>query len=729
MADAHAGSDSTWDFFLVHSSAAKPRARELYDLLVEQGAKPFIDAETISAGTTWDASLDVALRESSIAVVMVSESFDDAHYANEEVAMAISCFRNYGAPLVYPVYVDGMSPAADAPYGLNRLQGDTVAEGDSMEQVAAKLMQRLRHVRTASLPTAERRAQRSELVVDWQGSGSNTYRSIQRALDEAGPGATVEVHPGVYEESLTITQPVNLVGVGDVDAIIIQAFNGTAVTLTADGGSLSGLTIRQKGGTFQYQAIDVAAGLPSIEGCIINGGAHSAIRIRGTASPVIQRNIISGTAKRGVELGDNASVQLLDNWIDGLAEDGVWIGGSAHAIVRDNQIDDCILSGIHLNDDARVRIKANTIARCGHGIFARERSYATIKNNVVESSRHGGLAFVDGGAGIVSRNHIRYSEHDQVMLSTTGEVIFEENLIDAGRAAGIAVRDRSHATLARNVIEENQGDGVSVVNGRCTVYENWVRGNTGDGVWLSDCDHSTVRLNIIEDNGANGLNLFESLVMVEHNRIDGNDAMGIEARGGEVNCRHNAIMLNRLAPITLWARAGSVSIEANEISALDRSGVVDDPGIVVNCLDPNGRADITRNWVHHCTTAIDLYVYDESATVGVHGNFLDDNDLAVAFSGHGPVGDRVMCWENRCSGNRQDFDGGDESVEVWSGSNTSEDTLSEHMQKVRSLGLERRLEKLDATGGAIARHLRQVADDVRASNGASVVPVAVESTD
>jgi hypothetical protein len=156
----------------------------------------------------------------------------------------------------------------------------------------------------------------------------------------------------------------------------------------------------------------------------------------------------------------------------------------------------------------------------------------------------------------------------------------------------------------------------------------------------------------------------------------------------------------------LYPRNGSVKIEGNEVSARDGTGVVDDPGIVVKCLDPKGRADIRGNWVHHCDTAIDLQIYDESVNVGVTRNFLDDNKLAVGLSGHDTVGDHVRLWENRCSGNSKDFDGNQEWTDRWSEANTAEDKLSEHMQKVRSLGLGRRLEKLATEGGTSARWLK-----------------------
>jgi parallel beta-helix repeat protein len=718
MADAHA-----WDFFLVHSSRAKPRARELHGLLVAQGVNVFLDAETIDRGSTWDATLDGALRDSWVAVVLVSDSFDDAFYATEEVSMAISSFRQFGTPVVYPVYLDGMD-VSDAPYGLNRVHGQTVATGESLDQLASNLMRTLRQVKTRTRPDDADAPAQSNLVVNWR--GTETYRSIQQALDDAAPGAHIEISEGVYNESLTITQPVHLRGCGQIDKIIVQAFNGTAVTMTSDEATLEGLTIRQKGGTFQYQAIDIASGFPVIERCIISGGAHSAIRIRGAASPVIRENIIVGAALRGVELGDNAGVQLIGNWIDGLAEDGVWIGGKGQAVINDNVIDDCLNAGFHLEGDARVTARGNEINRCGDGIHLEHRSYASIQDNLIESSRRSGLRFDHEAAGIVTGNQIRRSQCEQVALSTSGSVTLEENLISAGRSIGAWVTPGATPTFTRNVIADNQGPGVGVATAAsCHFYENQICRNTGEGVLIYGSDApavTVVRLNIIERNGSAGVRLVNGFAEVESNRIEANDGMGVEIIGGNVQCEHNSILLNRLAPLKVDCSTSSsmLRIMQNDMCAVDEQGVVDDPGIVVDTYNAgDGFLRIEGNWVHGCTTGIQLEYWGEGTTV-IEGNFVDDNTIGVAVDVvSAESSGRPIIRANRCSRNDSVFTGPDEWVEYWSATNVAEDTVSEHMVKVRSLGLERRLEKLNPTNGSIALLLQRIdgqSDRVRPAN-------------
>ncbi len=715
MTGASAEPTPRWDFFLVHSSRAKARARELYEVLVAEGSRPFLDAEQLEAGSTWDTSLDAAFRDSWIAVILVSESFDSAFYASEEITVAINCFRKDGTPLVFPIYLDGISPGADAPYGLNRMHSLAVAQGEGMEQVASKLMARLRQVKAAPVANARPTsgATSGELIVDWQ--GSETYRSIQQALNDAAPGTTVRIRPGVYNESLTITKPVHLVGDGPIDKIILQSFNSTTVTLASDGGSLRDLTVRQKGGTFPYQAIDIASGLPHVEGCIISGGAHSSIRIRGNATPTVQRNIIVGTARHGVELGDHASAQLLENWIDALAADGIWIGGHAHAVVRGNAIDDCVGSGIHLVDNARVSVHENVIRRCGDGLLIEGRSYATVAQNSITKSRQVGLRLNGESAGIFTRNRIASSELVQVAIWTIGAVTMEENVIVDGRLHGIQV-GAGWPTFARNVISDNQWAGAFIEGaGGAVFYENLIARNTGPGLCLVNNCTGQLRLNIIEGNGDDGVFVNSEstdFTSIEQNRISNNDGIGISIGDGNVRCKHNLIELNRLSGIHVGFWNGAVHIIENDISSADDQGVLDDPGILVEGYQCGGSLEITGNRIHRCTIGVDLQLAWSAAEVTVTKNFIDDNaEVGVKLSTNEETTGSNLISSNRLAGNAQNFLGPNEEQQAHMAvGNTDDVDVGQHMVKLRTLGFIRRLEKLHPETGKITLDLKDLAE-------------------
>src|SRR5260370_40192598 len=73
--------------------------------------------------------------------------------------------------------------------------------------------------------------------------------SIREAIDRAVPGTRIVVRPGKYRESLRIDKPVELVGDGRVEEVIVSVRDGHCLELAAAGpGMVRGLTLRCRPG-------------------------------------------------------------------------------------------------------------------------------------------------------------------------------------------------------------------------------------------------------------------------------------------------------------------------------------------------------------------------------------------------------------------------------------------------------------------------------------------------
>jgi parallel beta-helix repeat protein len=273
---------------------------------------------------------------------------------------------------------------------------------------------------------------------------------LERALDYAQNGDTIVVRPGRYDGPLTIAKDVEIVGDGDPSTIVIEAANASTITVAADRVLMTGLTVRQRGGTFPYQAVDIAAGRPTIESCVIRGGTRSSVRIRGTAAPTVRSCTIEHTADIGIDIGDDAEELLERNVIRMHPRHGIWIGGRAAPHVLGNHINDNLRHGVTVTDSARPFIEDNEIRHSGdNGIWVGDRAAPRVERNRTDLSSGAGLLIVDDAEVVANWNEVaRSSTHNVVCESRQGSA-FADNLIHDGTGCGVVLRGATHPDASR----------------------------------------------------------------------------------------------------------------------------------------------------------------------------------------------------------------------------------------------------------------------------------------
>jgi len=73
------------------------------------------------------------------------------------------------------------------------------------------------------------------------GPAGTYYTSIQKAIDDARPGDTIEVRDGIYRENVNVTKRLLLKGIGS--PVVDAGGNKSAITIAADGVKLEGFTV------------------------------------------------------------------------------------------------------------------------------------------------------------------------------------------------------------------------------------------------------------------------------------------------------------------------------------------------------------------------------------------------------------------------------------------------------------------------------------------------------
>jgi len=282
------------------------------------------------------------------------------------------------------------------------------------------------------------------------------YATIAEALSAVPDGATIEVEPGEYAESLRIERPVILRG-GTGEVII----NGTGdrpvveITRTVDV-TVRGLTLR--GG--QYGILVTRSQGVMIRNNTIQDNRLVGVKVRMGSADIIG-NTVSDTLP---PYGQGIHITNTMNW--------------PTSTIRGNVISDNAMSGITTNM-AMVRITDNTVTGNGQrGIAVTEMSEAVVAENTVDGNAENGIMVFDQSWAIVCNNTIIGSQLPQI----TGE----------GRYGnGITVDFHSQAELHNNVIVDNANHAVSVLgSSQVDVSDNIVRGNGSNGLWADQSSAS-----------------------------------------------------------------------------------------------------------------------------------------------------------------------------------------------------------------------------------------------
>jgi hypothetical protein len=145
-------------------------------------------------------------------------------------------------------------------------------------------------------------AQVPTFVVDPMGRGN--FTSIAAALKQAPVGARVLVRPGHYLESLVMDRPLELVGDGDRDDIVVESTQSGTLVFDTNIGFVRNMTLRQRGG--DDYCVWIKQGRLTIEECDITSRGLACVGISGAADPRVRRNRIHDGAQSGVFVHEDA---------------------------------------------------------------------------------------------------------------------------------------------------------------------------------------------------------------------------------------------------------------------------------------------------------------------------------------------------------------------------------------------------------------------------------------
>ena len=191
--------------------------------------------------------------------------------------------------------------------------------------------------------------------------GTPEHATMQQAVDAARSGDQIGVCPGTYDQTVKVTKPVTLTGIGSVLIKPSSSVGTTCFDVLVDAVTVRYFTIQGC-----ETGINVAAGGALIQNVQLQRNA-TGIAIAGGGHSVIQNNLFD----------DNGFGVLVDGQSDGtvirtntLRDDvfGIYLNGASGVIVTKNSIDGAFV-GIHAGlQTGDSTISFNSLSFNGSGI-------------------------------------------------------------------------------------------------------------------------------------------------------------------------------------------------------------------------------------------------------------------------------------------------------------------------------------------------------------------------
>jgi len=308
------------------------------------------------------------------------------------------------------------------------------------------------------------------------GSGPGNYTTIQSAITASNDGDTVYVYSGVYNETLTVSKSITLMGEDRNTTIIDGKKQDSVVKITQDGVIVRGFTLKES----RYTGVN---------------WLYNVITIRNRVNIVITDNIIQiglqeyNSATAGIYLEDSSNVIISNNIIINIelvaSTAGIAIYGiSSYNYILSNEIGNH-LWGIKIPYYTSIsksyvnftEITNNTIFDNQEGIeFG--GGHSTLNGNIINNNKFRGLVSWYGKDNSITHN------------------VITENGVGHEFSCGLWIWETSENLIAFNTLSSNVGTGLYFLNADSNqIIENHLEENTVFGLLLQSSYNNIFRNN------------------------------------------------------------------------------------------------------------------------------------------------------------------------------------------------------------------------------------------
>ncbi len=286
-----------------------------------------------------------------------------------------------------------------------------------------------------SLPTAPK----PTATIDVGAEGEGTCRTIGEAVRQAPAGACLVIHPGRYPETIVIDKPLQIVGKGAREKILIEPPESCCIDMQTDQAWVKGLTLRSHTGGKWY-AVDASRGTLVLQDCDVCSAALSSVGVHGPQTTAfVQGCAIGGGAQAGVSFYEDAK-----------------------GVVEDCDVFENRLSGVEISAGADPVIRNCRIHHCNTGLLICNNGRGTVDRCEVFSNALSGVEIKKGGNPTLQQCRIHGNKKNGVFVYENGAGVLEECTIINNQQIGVEIQEGGDPALLRCQIRSNGGAAVKI---------------------------------------------------------------------------------------------------------------------------------------------------------------------------------------------------------------------------------------------------------------------------